>query len=485
MQRMKFYIVSGDIIVKFTKGGTKMKRVASAFLILCLIFLSACSNNEPTEPEVVQEPTQEPVATPQAQPDDYEPEERPLRTITIEGTLPSGVDFADLERLVNEFYRENEQSMVGFSVAVFVGDYVILDNYYGFIGGTAPDFEIRNSPDAIFAWGSTTKTLIWVSAMQLYERGLLDLNADIREYLPDGIVSLREDSDPVTMLHLMNHTSGLSKSPDADHILFNITRNLMDFDHHIIGQTIWTDATADDFDLGTFLMSLELSQEWFHARTGEIWQLGSIVTALAGYIVENISGMPFYEYVNTNIFEPLGMTHTALAPGLSDNQVVREQWEQHRFSRFWIDSATMTIHDGVWVESRWFDFTFSMYPADNAYGTISDLLRYAQALMPDEDGNSPLFENSETLAKMLTVSHDPSETNSDGPRMHHGFVDVSTIFPAFADRTTPVIGHGGSALYGTSLMIIDIENNIGLTFMTNVGAEELFLIEIIRLVFGE
>jgi len=333
------------------------------------MFLSACDNNELPESEIVQEP----IATPQAQSDDYEPEEPPLgattseecplKTITVEGTLPSGVDFADLERLVNEFYRENEQSMAGFSVAVFVGDYVVLDNYYGFIGGATPDFEARNFPDAVFDWGSITKTLIWVSAMQLYERGLLDMNADIREYLPEGIISLHEDSDPVTMLHLMNHTSGLSMSDDASHIVHTIIGGRMDFDDHIIGQTMWTDETADDFNLGAMLMSLELSQPWF--RTGEVWHYNNIAAALAGYIVENISGMPFYEYVNTNIFEPLDMTHTATAPGLSDNQFVREQWErqQLRFSRFSLEPTTMTLIDAVLVEPRWFEHAFSTYPA--------------------------------------------------------------------------------------------------------------------------
>ncbi|MCL2426146.1 MAG: hypothetical protein FWD05_07390 [Oscillospiraceae bacterium] len=104
--------------------------------------------------------------------------------------------------------------------------------------------------------------------------------------------------------------------------------------------------------------------------------------------------------------------------------------------------------------------------------------------MPDEDGNSPLFENSETLAKMFTVSYDPSETNLENLRMHHGFFDQSAFFPILTDRVIPAIGHGGNTPVGSAIMIIDIENNIGLVFMTNVEFEALFAYEMVRLVFG-
>jgi len=218
----KIYILRG--------GYLQMKRVVSVFLILCLLIVAACSNNEPPQSEIVQEPNNYSDAVRDA-PEEVE-ETRPLRPITIEGTLPSGIAYADLEPLVNEFFRENEHLLAAFSVSVFVDDYILLDSNFGFVGGTAPDFEILNSPDAVFHWAGATKSLVYVSAMQLYERGLLDLNADIRNYLPDGMITIREDSDPVTMLHLMNQTSGLM----TDRTIFSC-------------QFLWSHENADYFDL--------------------------------------------------------------------------------------------------------------------------------------------------------------------------------------------------------------------------------------------
>lgn len=259
-----------------------MKRVISVLLILFLLFVAACSNNDPSQSEIAQEPNDYSDAV---QEEVKEVEEvRPLRPITIEGTLPSGTAYADLEPFVNEFFRENEHLLAAFSVSVFVDDYIILDSYFGFVGGTAPDFEILNAPGAVFHWAGATKSLVYVSAMQLYERGLLDLNADIRNYLPNGMITIHEDSDPVTMLHLMNQTSGLMTDRTVDS-----------------GQFLWSDETTDSFDLGNYLMRLGLHQPW----AGEMWMPNYIATALAGHIVETISGVSFHEYVNTNIFEPL------------------------------------------------------------------------------------------------------------------------------------------------------------------------------------
>ncbi len=56
-----------------------------------------------------------------------------------------------------------------------------------------------------------TKLITWVSVMQVWEQGLLDLNADIRTYLPDTLLSDLKYDEPITMIHLMNHTPGFEE----------------------------------------------------------------------------------------------------------------------------------------------------------------------------------------------------------------------------------------------------------------------------------
>lgn len=132
------------------------------------------------------------------------------------------------------------------------------------------------------SWGSATKSRVWISVMQLWEQGKIDLDADIREYLPaDFLTNLRYGA-PVTITHLMNHNAGFQE------------------------------AYADLFvkDPGA-VRSLEDALKAHEPE--QIYAPGTVTAysnwgvALAGYIVERISGEDFAGYVHRHIFEPLGM----------------------------------------------------------------------------------------------------------------------------------------------------------------------------------
>lgn len=76
---------------------------------------------------------------------------------------------------------------------------------YGFA-----DLENNTAMDpetTVFEWGSISKTFVWVSVMQLVEDRKIDLETDIRTYLPDSFLKNLRFAEPVTLLHLMNHTA--------------------------------------------------------------------------------------------------------------------------------------------------------------------------------------------------------------------------------------------------------------------------------------
>ena len=80
--------------------------------------------------------------------------------------------------------------------------------------------------NSVFEWGSVTKLTVWVSVMQLWEEGKIDLKTDIKEYLPkDFLKSKLKFDKPITMLDLMNHQAGfadvdLAKNEDKDLVLY-------------------------------------------------------------------------------------------------------------------------------------------------------------------------------------------------------------------------------------------------------------------------
>ena len=63
---------------------------------------------------------------------------------------------------------------------------------------------------SVFEWGSTTKITVWVSVMQLWEEGKINLKTDIKEYLPKDFFDKSQVRQAITMLDLMNHQAGFS-----------------------------------------------------------------------------------------------------------------------------------------------------------------------------------------------------------------------------------------------------------------------------------
>ena len=114
----------------------------------------------------------------------------------------------DLAASLDAFIAEHESTTAGLAVSIFTADETLYETYTGFA-----DVENRLSiaQDTVFEWGSTTKLLVWVSVMQLWEKGLIDLSADIRTYLPDSFLTNLRYETPVTMLHLMNHRAGFQE----------------------------------------------------------------------------------------------------------------------------------------------------------------------------------------------------------------------------------------------------------------------------------
>ena len=140
----------------------------------------------------------------------------------------------------------------------------------------------------LFRVGSVSKLFTWTAVMQQVERGKLDLKADVNTYLAGSPVRVPDTYPrPVTMIDLMTHTPG--------------------FEDVVIGLFARSPASMRPL--------AELLAAEMPARVRPPAVLSSYSnhgTALAGYIVERVSGIPFEQYVEQEILAPLGMSHTAV-----------------------------------------------------------------------------------------------------------------------------------------------------------------------------
>ena len=118
---------------------------------------------------------------------------------------PSGIGYDYVGYTIENWAKENPDSYVSFVTAVFDKEEVL---YTGAFGEVDRENKVECTTDSVFEWGSVTKLTVWVSVMQLYEQGRIDLNADVRGYLPDGFLQKLKYDDHVTMLKIMKHDAG-------------------------------------------------------------------------------------------------------------------------------------------------------------------------------------------------------------------------------------------------------------------------------------
>ena len=167
---------------------------------------------------------------------------------------------------------------------------VLLDRGYGFANR---EWSVPNDGDTKFRLGSVTKQFTAVAIMLLNERGLVDLDAPVKTYLPDAPAAW----DGVTVRHLLTHTAGVP--------------NFTDFDDYGASKTL--PATIDSL-IGRFRdrpLDFQPGEGWSYSNSGYI-----LLTA----IVEKASGKSYAEFVAETLFQPLGMadsgydSHAAVLP---------------------------------------------------------------------------------------------------------------------------------------------------------------------------
>ena len=179
--------------------------------------------------------------------------------------------------------------IAGATVAVVRDGKILFARGYGFA-----DVKQKRpvlAEETLFRPGSVSKLFTWTAVMQLFEQGKLDLDRDVNDYLdfkiPDAF------GKPITLKNIMTHTSGFEEQVKD---LFK--------------------AEGAPPPLGEYLKT-HVPRRIF--APGTVPAYSNYATSVAGYIVERVSGRPFNEYVDENIFKPLGMTRSTFVQPLPSN----------------------------------------------------------------------------------------------------------------------------------------------------------------------
>ena len=339
----------------------------------------------------------------------------------IAGAAPASLDDratleAFVDGLVGPLMKANG-SPSG-TVAISWRGELILAKGYGF-----QDVENQVPVDparTLFRPGSVSKLFTWVSVMQLVEQGKLDLDADVNTYLET--FQIREAFDaPITLRHIMTHTAG--------------------FEDGGLGYLIIDDPER--------IMPLREAMERYQPDRvnppGKQTAYSNYATALAGLIVENVSGLPFADYVRQHIFDPLGMEQSTFVEPLP------EPLAAHM-------AKSYAVEAGRFVEKP-FEIISNFAPAGAQSASATDMVRFAEAILNGGELAGRRILDADTVQQMLTraFSHDERLAG-----MALGFYETDV-------NGFGVLGHGGDTAWFHSFLGIDKANE--LTFFVSFGGQ--------------
>lgn len=199
-------------------------------------------------------------------------------------------DLPDLEPFLDDVIlaQLEELGIPGAAVAVIAKGELRLVKGYGYA-----DREENRPVDGertLFRTGSVGKLVTWTAVMQLVEAGRLDLHADVNTYLDFTIPATF--AQPITLFHLMTHTPGFED----------------------VGESLFVLLPEQMMPLRQYLIDLQPARVF---PPGTVQAYSNYGTALAGYIVERVSGEPFTDYVERHIFAPLEMEQSTLRQPVS------------------------------------------------------------------------------------------------------------------------------------------------------------------------
>lgn len=339
-----------------------------------------------------------------------------------------------LDRLITDYISERSEGTAGLSLGVYKDGQVIYKKHHGYMD---VENQIKADKQSIYEWGSVSKVLIWVSVMQLKEAGKVDLDSDVRHYFSDEINRQLQFQKTVSLRQLMNHQGGFQEVTYP--VEFSKAEDLVDF--------------------GDLLMASEPPQIY---KPGTVTAYNNWSAALAAYVIENVAGVPFDQYVHENIFSNLDMDHTALRPDWSDNPFVQEN-RQHSKAYYYTAETKESLGPSI--------VHIGLYPAGACCGTLDDFLKFTAAFT---DPETKLFQNPQTLSEMLEAS----STYSNGDdRNHHGLWSL--------DCGSHVIGHSGNTQGFTATFFFDPESRIGYAVMTNEVGETAYNYGLAEVLFGK
>ena len=321
----------------------------------------------------------------------------------------------DLQEKLDELRAELD--VPGVSVGVLLDG----EEHYAYAGVTSVENPLPVDESTLFQFGSTGKTYTATAMLRLVEQGKVDLDAPVRTYVPELLLTDEDVARRVTVLQLFNHTAGWEG-------------DLMD-------------STGEGDDALEKYVALM-------AKLVQTTPLGSAVSynnaalSLAGRIIEKVTGTTFEQAIHDLVLAPLGMTSTYFFP----NEVMTRRF-----------AAGHARHDdGRVTAARPWAMSRGGNPAGGMSATSRDQIAWARFHLGD--GTAP--DGTRLLStEMLQRMQQPTASMPGSALGDH--VGISWLLKDVGGVRQ--VGHGGTTIGQHSEFVMVPERSFAISSMSNCG----------------
>lgn len=291
---------------------------------------------------------------------------------------------APSQAAVDKLFAAWNTATPGCAIGVAENGVPVLQRAYGMAD---LEHDVPNRPDTIFEAGSVSKQFTAAAMILLARDGKVSLDDDVRKYVPE----LPVYQAPVTIRHMLSHTSGLRDWGNLGGIAGR-PRGAMTYSHaHVVDML--SRQTALNFAPGT---------RWSYSNSG--YNLAAVVIARA-------SGMTFAEFSRTRLFEPLGLTRTSWRDDYARVVPGRAIGYGMSFGRFRQDMPFENVHGNGGLLT-----------------TVGDLLKWQAALTSGSLKGAAVADEQQTVMKL-----------NDGRDLHYGLGVFRGVY-----KGVPEVYHSGA-----------------------------------------
>lgn len=315
----------------------------------------------------------------------------------------------NIDSLIHAFITVND--LPGAAVGVVFQDQMIYAKRI--IRDRQKSDSIKDDRSTIYNIASVAKPFVATAIMLLAQEQKLDINTPVVKYLPDFKINSKLTKD-ITIKHLLTHTSGLPNTSQPD-----------DYDY--------IDVDTTNTALSDHIKSLSGIKLLF--KPGKKYSYSNVGFEVLGQVIAKISGMSFDEFMQSQLFQPLGMRTTSYILSDLDADNIAQPYRGH--------PNQLTAR---------FPYNRAFSPSGNLFTTINDMNKWMIFTLNGcrYGEHKPLTTES---YEMLTTPQAKAE--DDDEIGLSWFVKDNLLF------------HDGKDLGYTALMLLYKKQKIGITVLIN------------------